>query len=351
MFVFKNQQRNISIKFTEEPLFARYLFLVSYILFIGLTLASYQLLGIPLFNKDSRLATYTSSGFGFIYRMSPVLGAYSLFYIIHLFFSSNSAIRRLLIIILIIPIIIIGVLSGSRSSFLIIIISFWGYRTFFTQNEPKLKDYKWLVILFILLAIVSFSIQRSGSFGQSGFLFLQRIVASGDLYWESLPKETWKSVVVERPFEYIFMGFLGPLRILDSSQAEIPIGFQLTNIIYPAIAGRSTGPVALFPIFGLVCFGYIGGCIFSFFQALFASFLFKMSFVKSNSIIASFMCFFAFNSFMYLIGDISAALSLCLDLLISFLLMGFLLIIIAIVVNIRNNYICDNKNCLSSEVF
>ena len=43
---------------------------------------------------------------------------------------------------------------------------------------------------------------------------------------DKLPNETWSSVKVEKPFQYTFMGFLGPMRILDPNQAEIPIGFQ-----------------------------------------------------------------------------------------------------------------------------
>jgi len=328
--VYKNKIRHISVKISNEPKFAKYLFLLSYIIYIALTLLSYRLLGIPVFNENSRLATYTGSGFGFISRISPILYTYSLFYIIHLFCNYNSFHRRIINIILLTPLLIIGVLSGSRSSFLGIVFAFWGYKTFFAQNEPKVKDFKWLIVPFILLSLLTFAIQSSGDITQASLRFLERIISCGDLYWESLPDETWKSVIIKRPFEFTFMGLFGPLRILDTSRAEIPIGFQLTNIIYPAIAGKSTGPVALFPIFGLVCFGYIGGCIFSFFQALLASLLFKATLITSNSIIISALAYNTFNSIIPLIGDISAGLGACLDILVGYMIIAFLLLIIAL---------------------
>ena len=294
-----------------------------------MTLVSYKLLGIPIFNDNSRLATYTGSGLGFIARLSPVLYIYSLFYIIHLISKSDSIRSRLTNILLLIPIIIIGVFSGSRSSFLGIIFVFWGYRTFFLQLEPKVKNFKWLLVPFIIISFLTFSIESSGDYFQAGLMFLNRIVGCGDLYWEALANDTWKSVVITRPFEFVFMGFLGPLHILNPNFAEIPIGFQLTNIVYHTITGSSTGPVALFPIFGLVCFGYVGGLIFSFFQALLASLLLKLSFIKSNSIIVGAMAYFAFYNIIQLLADISSGLGSCLETIVSYIFIAIILLIIA----------------------
>lgn len=339
MSVYKNKQRKITIRFSGEPLFAKYLFFFSYSIYIFLTIMSYKLLGIPIFNEDSRLATYTGSGFGFIARISPVLYIYSLFYIIHLLCRYKGFRKRLLNVTLLIPLILFGVLSGSRSSFLGIIFTFWGYKTFFLQEEPKVKNFKWLIVPFLFLSLLTFSIQYSGDFGRAGLMFLDRVVACGDLYWEALPNDTWKSVVVNRPYEFTFMGFLGPLHLLDRTLAETPIGFQLTDIIYPSIAGRSTGPVALFPIFGLVCYGYIGGLVFSFFQAFLASFLFKKAFINSNSIIVSAMAFYAFSNIILLIGDISAGLGACLEILICYAFMASLLLVIALLLYLKNTFL------------
>ncbi len=327
--IYRNKQIKISVNLADEPKLAKYLFYATYILYVFLTLISYKILGIPIFNDDSRLSTYTGSGLGFISRLSPVLYVYSLFYIIHLLSVHTTFRRRALNLLLLIPFIIIGILSGSRSSFFGVIFVFWGYQTFFLRKEPKLSNYKWLIIPFIIISIFTFSIESSGDYVRAGFNFLNRIVSCGDLYWEALPNETWKSVVVNRPFEFTFMGFLGPLHILNPNNAEIPIGFQLTNIVYPSIAGRSTGPVALFPVFGLVCFGYIGGLLLSFFQAILASLLFKISFIKSNSIIVCAMAYYMFYNITQLLADASSGLGSCLDIIVSFAFIFILLFLIA----------------------
>lgn len=334
IWIFKNKQRQVNTKFLNEPLLAQYLFVVSYLTYIFITLLSYKLLGIPIFKDGSRLSTYTGSGYGILTRFSPILYTYVIFYFIHLFHSTKDLRRIIIYIMLLLPLIIIGILSGSRSSFLSIIFIFWGYSTFYKHSEPKLRQYKWLIVSFVVVSIISFSIQFSGDFIYATKMFLQRIVSCGDLYWESLPNDTWKKVIINRPYEFTFMGLLGPLRILNPHLAEIPIGFQLTNIVYPEIAGTSTGPVALFPLFGLICFGYIGGLFFSFFQALLTSVLLNLVFVKSNSIIISSMFFFAFSSFLFLLGDISAGLGYCLDILISYGFVLFLLFILVILIRI-----------------
>ena len=329
ILVFKNKQRLVTFNFKGESKFVRYLFYLSYFIYICLTLISYKILGIPVFNEDSRIATYTGSGLGFIARIIPVLQTYCLIYIMSLLSVSKNRGNTLKIMVYFVPIIIFGVLSGSRSSFLILVFVFWGYSTFFKKEEPKLINYKIFLIPFFLTSIFVFSLSTGGNLNLALIAFLERVVASGDLYWEALPNEVWEDVVVRNPFEFIFMGFLGPLRILDANYAEIPIGFQLTNIIYPAIVGKSTGPVALFPVFGLVCFGYYGGLVFSFLQALLVSSILRFFYIKSNSVIVVSMAFYGFFNTLMLLGDISAGLGALLDIFISY---AFFIFLISIVV-------------------
>ena len=326
--IFKNKQRNVNITFTDEPVIARYLFYLSYFLFISLTLVSYKALGIPAFNEEGRLSTFTGSNLGFIYRIAPILNAYSVIYIIHLFSEKGGLHKKISAFLFLLPILIIGILSGSRSSFLIIIFAFWGYRTFYLNKEPKASDYKLLAAPMVIFSILSFLINAEGDLNRVFFMVYERIVASGDLYWEALPDETWKAVVVNNPLKFTFMGLLGPLRILNPTQAEIPIGFQLTSIIYPSIAGSNTGPVALFPVFGLVCFGYYGGLIFSFLQSFLVATLLRFTYIKSNSIIVSVFSYYAFNNIITLIGDASAGLGALLDILVNLVVMTLLLLLV-----------------------
>ena len=329
LIIYKNKQKDVNIVFFKEPLLAQYLFWFSYIIYIGLTIFSYKRLGIPLIedaNEKSRLTTYVGSGLGFIARITPILATYSTFYIIYLIDREVFFRKRLKGILLLLPIIIFGILSGSRSSFLSIIFIFWGYRLMYTRVEPNVKDYKMLIVSFVLMSLFSFSIRGSSNFAQSSYLFFERAVSAGDLYWDSLPNENWEKVIIKNPIEYTLMGFFGPMRILDASKAEIPIGFQLTEIVFPDYIDKSTGPVALFPIFGLVCFGYIGGLVFSFIQSLIVSLLLKFTFIRSNSIIVCSLAFYLFNSYLFFLGDMSAALGVLFDTLVSLVLFGFIVL-------------------------
>ena len=197
--IFKNKQRQVIIRFGDEPLLAKCLFYVCYLLFIILTLISYRLLGIPAFNEEGRLSTYTGSGFGFIARLNPILHLYSIFYIIHLLNYNTTFRKKIVPFFFLLPILVIGILSGSRSSFLIIIFAFWGYRTFYLHNEPKFLDFKKLILPTFFISVVSFLINASGDVYQALYLFFERIIACGDLYWEALPNDTWNSVIVNKP--------------------------------------------------------------------------------------------------------------------------------------------------------
>lgn len=323
--IYNNRPREINFRFTEEEKLARCLFYACFLIYILLTLLTYKLFGIPIFNDDSRLATYTGSGLGFIGRLMPIMVTYSTFYIFHRFFSSRGGVRILYLSYLL-PIILFGILSGSRSSFLGLIFAFWGYKTFYLHSEPKLKDYKYLLIPFLLISVATFALQASGNLGTAVLGFAERVIACGDLYWEALPDNTWQQVVVDHPFQFTFMGLLGPMRILDASQAEIPIGYQLTSLVYPTIKGASVGPVALFPVFGLVCFGIGGGLIFSFLQGLLAASLFKLAFIRSRSLILSALFYYSFNNLMPLLGDVSAGLGACFDWLLSMVVFAVLLL-------------------------
>jgi oligosaccharide repeat unit polymerase len=296
---------------------------LSYIIFLLFTLYSYVELGIPLINElndKSRLDTYTGSGLGYISRILPIFYNYSVFYLFNKLDSSKGKANKIKTIIYLIPFIIAGVLSGSRSSFLSIVFIFWGYKFMYKNSEPQLSNYKWLFVLFVVISLFAFSFQSNSNIFYASYLFLERVISSGDIYWDSLPDDNWRNVVVLEPFKYTFMGFFGPLRLINTASAETPIGYQLTEIIFPTYLDKSTGPVALFPIYGLVCFGYFGGIIFSIIQSIFASLLLKFTFIKSKSIIISSAFFYLFNAFLFFLGDMSAALGILLNGILSIII-------------------------------
>jgi oligosaccharide repeat unit polymerase len=339
IIIFNNKSHKIKYTINNENFYKKFIFIFFYSLYIALTIFSYSKFGIPIFNENSRLATYEKSGgYGLISRFSSILNLYSIYYLIDRFYTKKKFNNKLATSLLFLPIILFGILSGSRSSFLLIIFAFWGYSTFYLHKEAKLKNYKTLFYIFIAISITTFFLSnRNISF--AFYSFVERIIASGDLYWESLPNETWSKIKIEKPFEFIFMGILGPLRILDATKAERAIGYQLTEIIYPTLIGKSTGPVALFPIFGLVCFGYIGGIIFSIFQSLLTSFLFRISYVKADSFIISFIFYYIFFESISFFGDISAGFGGIFNIIINLLLfVAILSIAIILRISIRKRF-------------
>lgn len=331
--IYKNKQRKVSLLVKNEKGIAKYLFYACFLLYIFLTLFTYKTLGIPIFNENSRLATFTGSGLGFIERLTPILRGYSLFYIVHILISHKALYTRVLFASYLIPVIIFGVLSGSRSSFMLVIMAFWGYKTFYCRDEPKISNYKIFICFFVLISVVTFTINEYGNFSMGILRFAQRIIACGDLYWTSLPNEMWKDVEVENSFNMTFVGLLGPMRLMKDYQ--IPIGFQLTHLVNPGY-DLSTGPVALFPLFSLICYGYVGGLFMCFIQALLASKILSMSFVYSNSLIISALCFYVYTTSVTFLGDIKNALGSLFDMAFGITVFLFIAVGAAVVCNLKN---------------
>ena len=257
-----------NIKNSEKLFFNIYL--IAFLFYFGLTFFSYIKLGIPLLNENSRLATYEGSGLGFIYRLNPIFMTIILFYSFYCLFKGIKKYRAVLNILLII---VIGILSGSRSSFFSIIFSFWGYTYICKGDNLSLSKYKWLFSLFIVISLISFYLKSEGDINYAIIQFFRRIIACGDVYWMAFPNEVWKDVIVKSPFLMTFHPFLGPLRLTVDSQ--IPIGYQLSWIVNPDLEGVLTGPVPLFPVYNLICYGYKYGILMTVFQASLLSLFFS----------------------------------------------------------------------------
>lgn len=327
IIMYSNKQRIVSINIKRERFFADRLFWILYILYISLTLFSYKQFGVPIFNDDSRLAVYVNSGgFGIIQRLQSVMNTYSIFYLLCLYYDHRCT--RLKLLLLLFPLVIIGVLSGSRSSFLVFIFAYWGIKTFYFGDEPKLAKYKSLLIPFVAISVITFFMQ-SGNFTLAITSFVERVIACGDLYWQALPDESWKSVEVKEPIRFVFMGLLGPLRILDASQMEVPIGYQLTDLTYPGL-NKMTGPVALFPVGSLIFFGYVGGLFFTLIQAFLAALAYRLIYVKSNSVIICAVCYYMFVELMPWLGDASAGMGAVFNILLNLFFVTILLLMIAL---------------------
>jgi len=314
----------VRYRIKNETKISNFIFFGAYSSYLAFNILTYYLIGIPIFNEDSRLSTYAGSGLGFLERLQPAVLIYSLFYIFNKINGNSGKIGYYL---LFMPIMIFGILSGSRSSFLIVAFSFWGYRTFYLGVQPNFKNVKKLFLVVIVLTLISFLFQWSGDYYFALISFLERIVASGDIYWYAMPNETWLQVTIQRPIEHIFTGFLGPLRIIDTAKSNTPIGFQLTSIVNPSMIDAKTGPVALFQIFGLISFGWVGGAIFSGAQGLLAGFALRITSLRSNSLLLSSLFYLFYYSSIMLLGDISFGFGIFLSALLGVIYLSLFVLI------------------------
>lgn len=321
----KSKRARFYLKDCEK--FERPTFILCFFILVILTLISYVYLGIPIFNEESRLATFAGSGLGFIYRISPVLNVYSLFYIFKNLTNIKkiNIINKFFIILCFLVLISFGVLSGSRSSFFQIIFAFWGFGFFYKKDEPKLMKYRKLVLAFIPISVFTFYLQ-SGSVNSALFGFYERIVANGDLYWYSLPNEIWRDVKVTNPISMTLYPFFGPLRLMTDSQT--PIGFQL----YELATGldKLSGPVALYPVYSLICFGYGGGLLFCFLQGIISAKLYSLKRYLSSDLIVCTMMYLFYKTGVTFMGSCVDGLQILLDMILG----SFVLLSVSMVGNI-----------------
>lgn len=313
------------IQITNDRQCQKAFFIICYSIYILSTLLTYVLRGIPIFNDDSRLVTFTGAGgLGIIYRFSPFLLCYSLFYIYHRFFSKRLS--KLGLVLLMAPFVIFGVLSGSRSSFLTYIFAFWGYKKFYKGEEIQLTHYKKLLIIALVVTLFTFAIEKATNLSGAWLPMFTRILACGDLYWMSLPNDVWKNVTANSPWSDVTVGLLAPLRLMPESNADMPIGFQLVRLVNKGFED-TTGPVELFPISTLIYFGYFGGLVFTLFQALFVCKLVASFFKRSNSLILSSFLFFCFWRSLYFLGSFRDGMGNLFSILVSFIILVILSIL------------------------
>lgn len=194
-----------------------------------------------------------------------------------------------------------------------------------------------------MFSILAFLIQTKGNLLYSIVLFIERFISCGDLYWQSLPNSIYMDVSVQNPYLSIFYGLFGPLRLIESSQTTIPIGFQLNRLVYPSLGDVETGPVAAFPITGLIYFGYYGGLFFSLIQGVLCGYFMKLFAMRSTSYIFNIFKLYSYYSLMTLLTDISAAMGVFFDIILNFCFLSVCVILATIIVNIYNRKISDEE--------
>lgn len=303
-------------------------FLILFIIFI---VASYALLGIPIF-KGNRLDTYMGSGLGFLDRMMPFFKIYCIFYSFYLWERSNKySLNRLLVVFVFLIFIITGILSGSRSSFFVFLIIYWGYCYFFLRNTEKITKYYKIFIIGIFVTLLTFSIQAGSKNLLGSFRPLaERVIASGDAYFEALPNDTWKTIDTGIWYKHLFYGLVRPAKMLKEFH-YVPVGVLLTRKIYPQNVGATYGPVGLPSLLGFIYFGW-GGLLFSFILGFFISLsLFRLPALFPKGIISSIISVYFFIQFLSYIGDPCLGMGYLFNTILNLIFLTFLIFVITLI--------------------
>jgi len=268
-----------TIVIEHETLILQILFFTTSIIYIGLQLLSYVVIGIPLL-LGSHIDIYSNSGgWGIIGHFIEVLKPISIFLLIYYLFKKNSSyfifIYKYTFLALVL---LFFALSASKGEFMSIGLIFF---CFLLLNAPKYKDYflnlKKIEIRLILagLVFVFFTIiiqsrlvdDDSSSLG----VFLFRLVAAGDTYYFSYPNANIETLNSSKPFLALFGNIFSTLRIIPHEDQPVILGVQLFRLF--GETDLTAGPNARHNVFGYVYFGFYGSIAFSYLIGVTFSFL------------------------------------------------------------------------------
>lgn len=265
-------RRLVTKNFVESDYSKSIFFVITSFLFIVIQLYTYWQRGIPLFYK-SRLEYFEGgAGFGIFSRILSVLTVVSLYTYFDLlfnrrvytslgffFYSCSYALMMFASL----------VLSGSKSSFLLLAYVFFAYYFINGKMEYFMKIWrKWRLLVLLSafgLVLGIIAIQRDpDEAGLPPLLMLgYRLVSSGDIFWYSYPHDLVFSYPYHiNGFEMLFNDMLGFLRIYSWDELKFHPGEYFYK--YHHYSDITQGANARHNLFGLLYFGYGGSLVFSF---------------------------------------------------------------------------------------
>jgi len=233
-------------------------------------LLTYTLFGIPLL-AESRLSTYTNSGgWGILKHILNFSSFYILVYVFYLYFNKPK--YTILLVLVLLTSLIFAILSGSKSSILVIFFAFFIYKYFYEKSDISVKFIRKILPFIVLFPILIIGIghENGSSFFDAVTSFFFRLLSSGDVYWMSLPNDVIDKINIQDPLTFLFSRILGPFRIIDSATIPPPIGAQLYWINYPLEQGIMKGPNTRLPVLSWVLFRWLG-LFFSFVFGVFCA--------------------------------------------------------------------------------
>lgn len=185
------------------------LFLTCFILYSFLTLYSYKINGIPIFNTNRfEINVDNSSGImGFIGRFNSIFRLYIITYLIHAIFQKRT--KRFMVYICIT--LMFSILSGSKGFIMGFIQAYFFYYVFFRAHIPKIPTIM-LIIIGLSPIVVILLASYASNFIDSIIFFGYRLLANGDIYWNGFGNAVADDIIIDSPILNMTYMFWGPFR-------------------------------------------------------------------------------------------------------------------------------------------
>ena len=260
-------------------LYIKLFFTISSVICIMSHLATYIFLGIPLF-LQSRLDLFADSGgFSVLQRFNQITPIIVIFLGAHLALFSQKKTMKFFIYLSILAVIIFSFLSGSKSTFIVIVFAsfyYWlwslklGYKLSNTKLLLKLAKYrqrikKYQVVCFVAALISTLAVLMITRGEQVNLLasLFRSLVNRGDVYIYAYPNGVIERLEQVNPLLAIFRGPLGKIGLFDSKDLPDYLGIELFRYHFRDIDVR-LGPNPRHNVFGLLYFGYYASILYSF---------------------------------------------------------------------------------------
>ena len=253
-FIFRTQAKENKLYIYNDTHLSNSLYVILFLLLIICQLLTYIISGIPIFNED-RLNTYSKgNGIGIL---SYIINFSTIYCIIYSFYLIGKKTKRIICVFILTVIAIFALLTGSKSSILIIAFGYYFYKYYYRREKINLKKFKRFIPLFIIFPIMILMIQRNLGLTDAIAGVWNRFIANGDGYWQAYPENTLDNINIKHPWVYLFSRILAPFRIISYDQIETVIGIQLNSIVNAdinIIGGSNTR----LPVLSWILFGWKG---------------------------------------------------------------------------------------------
>jgi hypothetical protein len=226
-------------------------------------------MGIPLFLESRLEVALSGGGIGLFIRLADTPRYITLFMAFYIVFYDKSKFHKYYAFCYFAVSIMVFVLSGSKSTFLVI-IQLFGIFVFFNQSRCKRaleiykKDMLKYFIVCLIFAFLVIFMQNAVNVFWGIMSFFMRLVASGDVYYFAYTNDNITKLPKTDLFIFLFGDFLRTVRLIPQNTRGL--GYILNDIVHDT-ENSVVGPTIRFNVEGYVNFGFFGSMIFSFFCA------------------------------------------------------------------------------------